>query len=326
MASSDSAAGSDFMKFFIDSVGNPTKNSMVLLPETLGSGYIKTHFLEELDVMLQHYVLKDDLLIYIKAAVTERGRNEITFSFRNVLPKKAMNDDSPQQHGSRPIPSVQVSSAVIDIELFIPAGTPVNTIIIGIQADFLRQLLTTNANHPLLQNIFATDRPYLYDEILSPEIQQAALEMIAPGIPEPLRDFYLRLKAETLLYLFFVTLLKRQEVTRYTVSSSDVRVMYRIREQLLVDLSVPPNLTALARFSNMSESKMNKLFKQIFGNSIYKYYQVLRIHEAAHLLKSEKVTVSEAGYRLGFTNLSHFTRIFEKHMGYKPKKYAMQVA
>lgn len=72
----------------------------------------------------------------------------------------------------------------------------------------------------------------------------------------------------------------------------------------------------------MSESKLNRLFRQIFGNSIYNYYQTLRMNEAAYLIKEEKLSVSEAGYRLGFTNLSHFTRIFERHLGLKPKKYA----
>jgi len=28
------------------------------------------------------------------------------------------------------------------------------------------------------------------------------------------------------------------------------------------------------------------------------------------------------GYQLGFTNLSHFSRVFEQHTGKKPKKYS----
>lgn len=43
--------------------------------------------------------------------------------------------------------------------------------------------------------------------------------------------------------------------------------------------------------------------------------------EAARLLKEEKLSVSEVGYQLGFTNLSHFSRIFKKHIGMNPKQY-----
>jgi len=72
----------------------------------------------------------------------------------------------------------------------------------------------------------------------------------------------------------------------------------------------------------MSPSKLKRLFKQIFGNSIFSYYQEFRIQEAARLLKEEKLSVSDAGYRMGFTNLSHFSRVFEEHLGMKPKQYS----
>ena len=71
----------------------------------------------------------------------------------------------------------------------------------------------------------------------------------------------------------------------------------------------------------MSPSKLKRLFKQIFGNSIFNYYQDFRMKEAARLLKEEKLSVSEVGYQLGFTNLSHFSRIFKKHIGMNPKQY-----
>jgi AraC-like DNA-binding protein len=44
--------------------------------------------------------------------------------------------------------------------------------------------------------------------------------------------------------------------------------------------------------------------------------------EAARLLKEEKLSVSDVGYELGFTNLSHFSRVFNEHIGMKPKQYS----
>ena len=68
---------------------------------------------------------------------------------------------------------------------------------------------------------------------------------------------------------------------------------------------------------------MRKLFKQTFGKGVFEYYQSMRMHEAAKRLKEKRLTVSEVGYQLGFTNLSHFARVFEQHMGLKPKKYSV---
>ncbi|MNH46985.1 DNA-binding transcriptional activator FeaR [compost metagenome] len=57
---------------------------------------------------------------------------------------------------------------------------------------------------------------------------------------------------------------------------------------------------------------------------MYPYYQHLRMQEAARLLRDEYLSVSETGYRLGFSNLSYFGRLFESHFGSKPKKWAQQ--
>lgn len=79
----------------------------------------------------------------------------------------------------------------------------------------------------------------------------------------------------------------------------------------------------LARFSGMSESKLNRLFKQVFGHTIYNYHQQQRIHEAACLIRSRWISVSEAGYESGFANLSHFNRILSG-TSVSSQKYGMQ--
>jgi len=73
----------------------------------------------------------------------------------------------------------------------------------------------------------------------------------------------------------------------------------------------------------MSEPKIRKLFQQTFGKGVFEYYQSARMKEAARLLKDKRLTVSEVGYQLGFTNLSHFSRVFEQYIGTKPKKYSV---
>lgn len=54
---------------------------------------------------------------------------------------------------------------------------------------------------------------------------------------------------------------------------------------------------------------------------IYDYYQDMRMKEAARLMCEKRLSVSEAGYVMGFENLGHFTKVFEKHFDKKPKKY-----
>ncbi|RAJ26356.1 helix-turn-helix domain-containing protein [Pedobacter cryoconitis] len=295
--------------------GGELKDGKVTFPETFGKGYMKFFDLGPLiKMMVNQSQLKEELVLRRKGS--ELKRNEIIFSFRNIFPTG----------DSRLMPAVQVSSSDIDIEISIPAGTKINTIMVIVHADLLKELINKGTEHLLLQNIISGNQPYLYDEIISPEIQAIAAEIIALNENSPLGDFYLKLKAGEMIYLFFLELLKRQNKAGYPLNVSDVKKMYLVRDKVVSDLGIPPDLTELTRLSNMSESKLNRLFRQIFGNSIYNYYQTLRMNEAAYLIKEKKLSVSEAGYRLGFTNLSHFTRIFERHLGLKPKKYAQHNA
>ena len=76
----------------------------------------------------------------------------------------------------------------------------------------------------------------------------------------------------------------------------------------------------------MSVSKLTDLYKQVFGDSIYDYFQKARMDEAGYLLRQGGYSVSEIGHRLGFSNLSHFGRLFEKYHGITPKRFTKEHA
>jgi AraC-like DNA-binding protein len=301
--------------------GNRIKDGVLILPENFGEGTIRTYELGPLmQMMLHQYVLRQDVTGQRPAGIM--GKELITFSFRHVLQhpgKTAGNASSPR---TNLMPCVQVSSGDVDLETFTPANTNINIIIITAHVDLLKDLLNGKEENRLLQNIVSGRQPYLYDELISAEIQAIAVKIFEADTFGQLSDFFLKVKAQELIYLFLAELLKRETVTSYPINASDVKMMYLIRDKLATDLSIVINLRELTILAHMSESKMNRLFKQIFGTTIYSYHQTLRLNEAAYLLRTEKVSVSEVGYRLGFTNLSHFSRIFERHTGMKPKKYS----
>lgn len=297
-------------------------DGLFILPETYGEGYIKSfNFGTQLNMMISQCEFKEEMII--KRAGGNSRKDEITFSFRNLFQQdKTQNPEGLALKRSIAMPSVQVSAGDIDIEVIIPEKTKINTIVITIYMDLLKSWISDKAENKFLNTITLSDKPYLYDQIISNEIEQVASKIALVNNEEELSHFYLKLKTEEMIYLFLSELSKRETITNYPLNVADVKAMYAIKETLCSDLSNPPDLTHLAFISNMSESKMNKLFKQIFGNSIYNYYQALRMNEAAYLIREEKLSVSETGYRLGFSNLSHFSRIFEKHIGLKPKKYS----
>ena len=146
--------------------------------------------------------------------------------------------------------------------------------------------------------------------------------MAGVNMNDNLSYFYMQIKVQELLYLVFYKLSLRENAAHQTINSADAKRLLHIRNALLSDLSVPPVLRELAQTAAMSETKLKLLFKQTFGSTIYNYYQQARMEEAAFLLKQGKHSVAEVGYEMGFSNLSHFSRLFEKHYGLNPKRFS----
>jgi len=129
-------------------------------------------------------------------------------------------------------------------------------------------------------------------------------------------------KAEELICCLLMKLVQRQDRSLHSINATDLKALYLIRDRLLGDLVKAPPLAELAELGGMSLSKLKRLFKQVFGCGPYSYYQTIRMKKAASLLQEKQLSVSEVGYALGFSNLSHFSRVFEEHIGLKPKKFS----
>lgn len=300
-------------------IGVPVQDDTVTIPPGLGSGNVKRFdFSLSMQMIVVQFVFHEEIVF---RRLSKAKEETITLGFRNVILNKYEEKSSINRS-----PSVYVSRTEREIEFHYPAGSQINLIIIIIKVSFLKQMLYASESIiGQLQPIFSNDEPFHFEESMSAEIQGIAIQLQIVEKADPLWLFHCRLKAENMIYLFFLALLKRKKILNYPLNDEDVKTIYRIKDRLLEDISKNPHLPELASYACMSESKMKKLFRQIFGKSIYNYYQYFRIVEAANMIREKKFTVSQAGYHVGFTSLSHFTTVFEQQMGVKPKKYSKEI-
>ena len=70
----------------------------------------------------------------------------------------------------------------------------------------------------------------------------------------------------------------------------------------------------------MSESKFNKIFKAIYGDSYFSYLREQRLIMAKEMLQSKKFSVSEVGFQVGYSNLSKFSKSFKDQFGILPSE------
>ncbi len=159
---------------------------------------------------------------------------------------------------------------------------------------------------------------------MSPEIADLVESMTGFPRSELLSGMYYKSKGLELIYLLFKNLSRRQQVVHQNLRGDEIEGLYRVRDAILSSLEQPLTQKELVKISGMNIFKLRKLFTQVFGKGIYEYGQYLRMQEAARLMRDQQLSVSEAGYQLGFTNLSYFGRLFEQHFGLKPKKWSAQ--
>lgn len=298
-------------------LGTAVINRRLEIPEKFGKGYCAGFvFSEHLRMLISNYELTEDLVV--KNPDIDASRRMIFFKFQNIFPAKEAVITG--KHVME-MPSVLIATSRMNTDDFISIHS--NTAVINIEVDaaYLKGLFDLSEKSPVLQSLLHNEQPLLFEQIIYPSLQKIVDEIVTVEMEEIFKLFFLRIKAEELICRLLMELEKRDEKHVYALNYRDIQTIYKVRDQMLDHLDNPPVIKEMAVYASMSPSKLKRLFKQIFGNSIFNYYQGFRMKEAARLISEKKMTVSEVGYHLGFSNLSHFSKIFEAHMGMKPKKY-----
>ncbi len=93
-----------------------------------------------------------------------------------------------------------------------------------------------------------------------------------------------------------------------------------IQDQIDTNLSL--SLKEIAEGLNVHPAYVSREFSKYFNNLSYgEYIRKLRIEKAVELLGQPGHTLAEIAYLTGFSDQSHFTRIFRKHTGQSPAAY-----
>ncbi len=78
-----------------------------------------------------------------------------------------------------------------------------------------------------------------------------------------------------------------------------------------------PSVPELARFCNVSEAGLKRIFDKYAGIGIHKYLLKLKVKAAAELLQKGE-SVSSVAEKLGFNSQSYFSRAFRRETGLMP--------
>lgn len=94
--------------------------------------------------------------------------------------------------------------------------------------------------------------------------------------------------------------------------------IYLAKDILLRHIGEPITIKELSRKVAMNECYLKKGFKEIFGTTIFDFYQQQRMEHAKYLLYEKSLSVTDVSVSLGYSSISHFSAAFKKHTGLKP--------
>lgn len=309
--------GSGIAQEFAKAIGADVVGRFIYIPESKGSGYL-TGFSwgADLRMMIRNYHLKENIVIDRTNELAE-DQEDIIFMLSGIFPSLQFQTEQLVSERANILICRHVVSTIMEM----PSDTAFGSVTIAVSKRYLYQLFGQN-DHPVIASVLHAGENFVFETDVSPEIIKCASDFLPQLVPESIESLYYKLKCEELLCYIFTILMQREAVPASAIHINDIKAIYAVKSRLQSCFDQPPNIAALAREAGMSAPKLRKLFKQTFGKGVFDYYQSGRMHKAAQLLREKQLTVSEVGYQMGFTNLSHFSRVFEQYIGVKPKKYS----
>ncbi|HTR27702.1 MAG TPA: AraC family transcriptional regulator [Puia sp.] len=216
-----------------------------------------------------------------------------------------------------------LTNALVDWAYLMEEGTVYKGIDVLFSAKWLGDYLGVASIDDVLSAYLSLQIENIHREPLDSEYRRLMQEVVEVEDDNPMRLAVIQNRIMLLVERFFLRLYERKRNALFHVplSKTDIDRVMQVEAALTKDIFEPaPTINQLARMVSISESKLKKDFKMIYGVPVYEYFQKVRMQAAKDKLLSGGHSVKEVAMELGYSNLSNFTIAFKKEFGLLPSK------
>ena len=137
---------------------------------------------------------------------------------------------------------------------------------------------------------------------------------------DSLENIYINAQTQMLLLYSMESMVGNEPVftSKFLANEADREKIAKARELLLMHISEPLTIKALSRKVAINECYLKKGFKEMYGTTIFDFFQSQRMEHAKYLLYEKGLSVTDVSALLGYSSISHFSTAFKKHTGLKP--------
>ena len=175
--------------------------------------------------------------------------------------------------------------------------------------------------------------------------QAAGLWAISAGLSYNIRDDHKMLESGMVIYDALYSWVKFVQHEKHTENPVEQLLLHTINKYIAeksgskkrvpgwakelkgiiqdyIDTNFSLNLQEISKELDIHPAYLSRAFSKYFDNlSFGEYIRKMRIEKAIELLKEPQYSLTEIAYLTGFSDQSHFNRIFKKYTGAQPSAY-----
>ncbi len=114
-------------------------------------------------------------------------------------------------------------------------------------------------------------------------------------------------------------------VKDYSTKLEDsLSVIDKVKRYISLHIGEELSREDIASYVYLNPDYLTRLFKKETGQTITEYIQSERIESTKKLMETTSLSVSKIAEKMGYSNFSHFARMFRKNTGLSPLEYKKQ--
>jgi AraC-like DNA-binding protein len=301
----------------------PVLNHQLVFPEPIGSGsLIFVKLPNGVHVNIINCRMNQDWLLCrrkIREEFYTLRFHELTIP--DTLEIRIGDERLKESHTTRSI--AYLTNSLSDWAYLGAKGTVYKGIDVLFNAAWLADYLGVKRIDDVLSAYLSLQIENVHREPLDSEYRRLMQEIAEVEDDNPMRLAIIQNRIMLLIERFFLRIYERKKNSYFNIplSKADIDRVMQVEAVLTKDIFEPaPTISQLARMVSISESKLKKDFKLIYGSPVYEYFQKVRMQAAKDKLLTGGHSVKEVAMELGYSNLSNFTIAFKKEFGLLPSK------
>ena len=296
---------------------------LLLLPPALGKGYFYGRIINEaMSFLVMNAKFNDDITLDRKAS----HETNLLLYFLQVNVSgycRVVSDiDKVEYSGSIKRRTIFLSSTNYPLRVTYSNGTQLKLIGVHFKSSIARKFLKKDVFHHVKE----------YSQVRLKDLDKKSISKDEDSLLKEIFQTDLTNEFGRMVLYNRILLLVEKILNRFLLNELPIGKTKRLKEKDMdglkevefilseKELEKFPSVKDLSRIALMSSSKLKNRFKEVYGMKLYEFYNYNRLLKAKKWLEAGDTSAKEAAYRIGFSNLSNFSKAFKKEFDLLPSQ------